>query len=171
MKTEDIQFKLEEIKFHLELLYAIEESGKSLTLINNPEKEASYLVSAVLNAFYSLTEMCGGKGNQYVKEFREIYPSIYAGSGKGGLRNTTVHVAHKRIDFSGYISPQNGRVNFHFKETPKLAPLEKSVGKVTLRFSPNFYLKINGEMVAIVDYFHEHLGALKKLVSRLGVQC
>lgn len=67
MKTEDIQFKLEEIKFHLELLYAIEESGKSLTLINNPEKEASYLVSAVLNAFYSLTEMCGGKGNQYVK--------------------------------------------------------------------------------------------------------
>ena len=167
MVSEDVEFKLEEVKFHIELLYAIQETGKSLTHINDPIKEASYLLSAVLNAFYSVTEMCGGKKINLVKEFRESNPKIYAGSGKGGLRNTTVHLSHKQIDFSGYVPPKAGMIKMNFKETPKLVPNKYQDGVLHLNFTTIFYIEICDELISVVDFCNEHLKLLEKFVSKL----
>lgn len=165
--AEDVEFKLEEVKFHIELLYAIQETGKSLTHINDPMREASYLLSAILNAFYSVTEICGGKRVDLIKEFKDRHPEIYAGSGKGGLRNTTVHMTHKQIDFSGYVPPKAGEVNFNFKDTPKLVPSNVQDGVINLNFTTIFYINICDELISVVDFCDEHLSHLKKLVGKL----
>jgi hypothetical protein len=52
----DASIKLKEAQFFIELLEALEKRGDSLTNVAPPKEEASFLLSAILNSFYSVTE-------------------------------------------------------------------------------------------------------------------
>ena len=165
---QDIDFKINESKFHIELLEVIVKSGKTLTHQKSTEEEASYILSAILNAFYSVTELSGGNKNIKVKEFKDNHPIIYAGSGKGGLRNTTVHVSHVKIDHSGYKPPKGDAVNLNFRETPKLIMEQESQqdkNSVTLRFTPDFYIEVQGELKNVIDLCTQHLYELENFIK------
>jgi hypothetical protein len=165
-----IKDKLEEVKFFLELFDALEQRGQSLTNTNTVEREASFIFSAILNSFYSVTELAKDDGakKEEVQTFKIAHPLIYAGSGKGGLRNTTVHVKHIVIDHAGYIPPKGNEVNINFKKTPKLVQekKDKEVG-IVLKFTPYFYIEINKEMKRIMAVVENHFSELRKFVASL----
>lgn len=162
--------KLDETKFFLELFDALEQRGKPLTNNNSIEREASFIFSAILNGFYSITELAKDNGTKKtdVQNFKNNHPIIYAGSGKGGLRNTTVHVKHVDIDHSGYIPPKSNAVNFNLKETPKLIQDERNnTGGVVLNLTPYFYIEVNGVMKRVMELADSHYSELKKFVAAL----
>jgi len=165
---QDINFKIKESKFHIELLETLEQSGKTLTHQNSTEEEASYILSAILNAFYSVTELSGENKDLKVKTFKNQFPSIYAGVSKGGLRNTTVHVSHVKIDHSGYIPPSGGEVNFNMRPTPKLiVDAKKDTTSVDFNFTPNFYIKVDGKLKNVIEFCTQHLHALETFVKTI----
>ncbi|WP_273024176.1 hypothetical protein [Rheinheimera sp.] len=168
LNIDDVRFKLEEAKFHIELLYLIQKTGASLTHINSPEKEASYLFSAILNAFYSVIEVGGFKSSLHVKNFKSLHPLIYAGSGKGGLRNTSVHVRHIQVEHGTYPKPTKGPVVLRFGVSPKLAMQDKTQGVVNLRFEKIFHVELDNELVPIAEFCNEHLKQLTEFVDSLG---
>ena len=163
----DIEEKLNEAKFFLELFDTLEKRSDSLTNNFSIEAEASYILSAILNSFYSVTELAGGKQNPKVKSFRyKEHPSIYAGSGKGGLRNTTVHVRHISADHLGYIPPKGDSINFNMKRTAKLVE-EQQNNKAGIAFNigPYFYLKIGGKYQRITELLESHFKELKTFIN------
>ena len=165
--TKDVNFKLEEASFHIELLYLIQKSRKSLTHIDDPLKEASYLFSAILNAFFSATEILKGKNKPLVAEFKRSHPEIYARAKDGGLRNKTVHTEHVEVKYLNKLPPTRGIVVLRFSESPKLSKGEQSKGVVKLRFERVIYVTINGNSVSAVDFCTIHLSKLKCLADRL----
>jgi hypothetical protein len=138
-----------------------------ITHINDPEKEASYLFSAILNAFYSVTEICGGNSSLLVKNFKSIYPLIYSGSGKGGLRNTSVHVRHIQVEHKKYSKPARGTLVLRFGVNPKLTLPDEGQGVLKLRFEKVFHVEINNELVPIAEFCNEHLKQLAGFVDSL----
>jgi hypothetical protein len=86
--------KLEEAQFFLELLDALEQRQRPLTHAGDTAKEASYLFAAILNSFYSVTEVMKKEGipATTVKDFKDKYLEIY-GHGTGE-RAKTVHIHH-----------------------------------------------------------------------------
>ncbi|MET4000494.1 hypothetical protein [Marinobacterium sp. MBR-109] len=111
--------KLAEARFFLELLDALESRNSPLTRDATCEKEASYLLSAILNALYSALEQAKPIiGVDALKKYKDENTSIF--KGKGGLRNITVHDRHVSPDFSGYIPPAPNAVNFDMRAKPKL---------------------------------------------------
>ncbi|WP_134057949.1 hypothetical protein [Rheinheimera aquimaris] len=161
----DARFKLEEAAFHIELLYLIQKSGASITHIGNLEKEASYLFSAILNAFYSVTEICGSKTSMQVRNFKNLYPLIYSRSEKGGLRNTSVHVRHIQVENNIYAKPAKGTVVLRFGVSPKLSMPDFTHGVVKLRFEKVFHIEIDNELLAIAEFCNEHLKQLTDFVD------
>lgn len=148
MDIKSYRLKISEANFFLELITALEKRGNSLTHHDNPDEEASFLLSAVLNTLYSATEMLGGKQEPMVKKFRESHPLFYAGSGKGGLRNTTVHVTHVEAASLGRLPQKSpGSVRLNFERTPKLIQEKAtSQGRLTLNFTPIFVVEIDGQI-------------------------
>jgi len=163
---QDVQFKIKEIKFHIELLDVIVQNSTTLTHQESTEEEASYILSAILNSFFSVTELLGGWDNNEVKIFKDEHPVIYANSNRGGLRNTTVHVSHVKINHVGYIPSSN----FNFRHTPKLI-LEKELKEnkdvVTFNFTPDFYIEIEGKLVNIIDFCTQHLYKIERLAKEI----
>lgn len=162
--------KLEEAKFFLELFDALEQRGKPLANNSSIEREASFIFSAILNGFYSVTELAKNNGtrNADVQTFKDNHPLFYAGSGRGGLRNTTVHVKHIDIDHAGYIPPKGDTINFNFKDTPKLIRDEKAnEDGVVLKFTPYFYIEVNGDMKRVMELANNHYYEIKKFVATL----
>ena len=112
----DANIKLKEAHFFIELLEALEKRGDSLTNIAPPIRGGFFLLSAILNSFYSVTEhvnqyikVLTGKENDYklkaqqVSDFRNKFKFFYEFC--KGIRNTTVHIKHKEIDDQGYKPP------------------------------------------------------------------
>ena len=145
--------KLDEAKFFLEMFHTLEKR-ESLTYDFKIQEEASFLLSAILNSFYSVTEIAKDDGIRRtdVDNFKNSHPLFYSGSGKGGLRNTTVHVKHISPDHSGYIPPKGDAVNFSLKKRPKIVKeMETDQNKLHFKMRPYFYLDVNGKFNRIME--------------------
>lgn len=130
--------KLKKAEFFIELFVATQEKGESLTHDASLLEEASYLCSAIMNAFCSALDQWRSKTNNEVayKEFVSRFQEIYAHSHHGGWRSSTVQVQHLPIAHSGYIPPEGGQVHLVFLHPPKLSDREKRKGSVDLVFHP-----------------------------------
>lgn len=158
----DVETKLQEAKFFLELLDALEQRGNSLTSVASAKEEASFLLSAILNSFYSVTEHAKAiVGAERVKQFKSKFPLFYAG--KEGLRNITVHQKHIGTDHEGYIPPAGDRVRIDFRSEPKLIKQNKIPGRLV--FVPYYYVIINNELVRIIELCYDHYYQLQKFVK------
>lgn len=159
----DLRNKINEARFFMELINVIELSGKTLTHQKTTEEEVSYLLSAILNTFYSITEIAGGKDNKNVLDFRVNNMTIYGHSSNGGLRNTTVHVSHIGIDHAGNVPSST----FIFTQKPKLVIEEENLKpeKNVSKFNPNFYIKINDKLTDVFELCFSHLLVLEKFLK------
>lgn len=157
----DANIKLKEAHFFIELLEALEKRGDSLTNVAPPKEEASFLLSAILNSFYSVTEHAKSIITvDKVQAFKESFPLFY--KGKQGLRNMTVHEKHVEIDHEGYVRPV-GKVDFSFRPEPKL--IQHKTGSTKLSFVTSFYLEVDGELKRITELCYEHYYELCRFVK------
>lgn len=158
--------KIGEAAFFIELLKALEERGsESLSHQRTKSEEASYLFSAILNAFYSCTAILL-EGNSRLKpaiaDFRASYPGIYRS--ETGERAKTVHIAHVHPAGSNYVPPGAKKINLIFRSTPRPAPKRRSTD---LRFTPEFqiYVEVDRAHHRALAYFEEHLSTLKQFLD------
>lgn len=160
--------KLDEAAFFIELFEATQERVESLTRNVSLEEEASFLFSAVLNAFYSAIEQWRShiKDKAAYHAFVENNPEIYSHSHKGGWRSTTVHVSHVRISYAGYIPPKGGEVNLEFVPPPKLASPKILNDEVDLKFAPYYYVDYRGQRREVAALSREHLSELRDFMEQ-----
>jgi hypothetical protein len=166
----DIQPKLREARFFLELLEALEKRTDSLTNLEAPVEEASFLLSAVSNAFYSALDQWKKQNKSKQKQYQEFsrkYPEIYGSDQQNGWRNTTVHVNHVQASTAGYIPPRGDAVNFDFRQKPKLVPNDPPE-MVSLRMGPRFYFAHQGKEIHALEYCYQHLYALQNFLRGNG---
>ena len=156
--------KLEEAKFFLELLDALDQRSRPLTHSADAAKEASFLFAAVLNSFYSATAIMQESEHIDTKPFTDAHPEIYARAKNGGERAKTVHIAHTDTAFSGYIPPPGDAVNLDFRKTPLLVVEARVPGRVDLVLGPGHYMRIelHDKLVDVCDFCHAHYYQLKK---------
>ncbi len=159
--------KLNEAAFFIELFAATQERGESLTRSADLITEASFLFSAIMNAFYSALDQwkAATKDQTAYKAFVAKYPEIYSHSHFGGWRSTTVHVQHMSISHSGYIPSKGGQVDLVFSHSPKLAVKVSNKGSVDLHFHPLYYVDYRGELKEVIAFSSEHLSELAKLLE------
>lgn len=163
--------KIEEARFFVELIEALEERGESLTHDADPASEASFLFAAALNAFYGAAVMLyetEGRSREAVRHFMGTHPDVY-GHGEG-TRAITVHKRHVETTTVGYIRPPANQANAFFSKRPKLAPaLEPGVFVVGRGY---FYIVLSpsGREVRIRDFCLEHLGAICQFRRSLGIE-
>jgi hypothetical protein len=145
--------KLAEARFFLELLDALESRSSSLTNNASRQEESSYLLSAILNAFYSALEQAKPiAGVEAIKEYKLTHPVIF--NSKEGLRNITVHERHIGSDHEGYIPPAGNSINFDFRPKPKLiteTETESNPLEINLAASTNHYVEIGGALIGITE--------------------
>ncbi|MCB1764445.1 MAG: hypothetical protein KDJ22_00075 [Candidatus Competibacteraceae bacterium] len=163
----DTDIKLQEALFFIELLEALEKRNDSLTNIADPEREASFLLSAILNSFYSTTELLKETiGNEEVNNFRKMFPLLYNRADKNGeqkgLRNLTVHVKHVEIDYKGFIRK---KAKLDFRREPKLTKKKGGSCIGSLNFTHYFYLMFDGELERITDLCYQHYNQLRLFVE------
>jgi hypothetical protein len=159
--------KLTEAAFFIELFEATQERKESLTYNGSREEEASFIFSAILNAFYSALDQWRSvtkKDTQY-KHFVNNYPEIYSHSHYGGWRSTTVHVRHISISHTVYAPQKNGKVNLNFQVSPKLAEANTSENQVNLNFSPRYSVEYRGELHEVAAFSRFHLRELTELMQ------
>ena len=160
--------KLREAEFFIELVEATQERVESLTRSATLEEEASFLFSAILNAFYSALEQCREriKDKAIYHSFVDRFPEIYAHSHKGGWRSTTVHVRHVPISYAGYVPPSGGEVELIFSPPPKLASPEVIQDQVDLKSVPYYYVDYRGKRHEIAAFASEHLHQLRAFMEQ-----
>lgn len=165
------RLKLQEAAVFLELMHALQLRGESLTNCADASREASFLFSAVMNAFYSAVEILRANGVD-TKAFRLAHPEVYADGSKGGMRARTVHLAHVDTSHSGYIPPPGDQVNMYLRPAPKLVPdLKPEAGKgVHLVFRAEHYVMIEllGRQVQALDFCTEQYGHLAGFLDSVG---
>ena len=162
----DANIKLKEAHFFIELLEALEKRGDSLTNVAPPIEEASFLLSAILNSFYSTIELLKDiVGKEQIAKFKSSFPIFYNRADKDGdqpgLRNLTVHVRHVEVDHEGY-KPPIGRVNLNLRQEPKL--IQRKTG-VNLNLAPYFYLMVDNDLKRMTELCYEHYYELCKFVK------
>lgn len=155
--------KLEEARFFLELLDALDQRRRPLTRTGDSAKEASFLFAAVLNSFYSAVAIMRDEEGIDVKSFTDSHPEIYARAKDGGERAKTVHVKHTDTAFSGYIPPPANAVNCRFKATPSLVEEARVPGRLDATFGPDHYMFIDlrDRMENVTDFCYEHFNKLR----------
>ncbi len=156
--------KLSEAQFFIELLQSLEERSESLTHLEDPNLEASFLWAAILNAFYSTVEIMRVEGFD-TRDFKKLHPEIYADGSKGGERAKTVHISHSETSLAGYIPPRGDSVNLRFIRRSKLSDQRpKTPERVDLVFRPHYYFAVTHlqQQVHAVSFCLEHLAELKK---------
>lgn len=159
--------KLAEAAFFIELFEATQERTESLTRSSDLETEASYLFSAIVNAFYSALDQWRdpATNKKAREEFVKKNPEIYSHAHLGGWRSTTVHVQHIPITNAGYIPPKGGEVHLVFSAPPKLASKDIVEDRVDLKFSPCYYVEYKGELKEVVAFARAHLQNLTELIE------
>lgn len=164
--------KIEEARFFVELIEALEERGESLTHAADPASEASFLFAAALTSFYGAAVMLfetEGQSKEAVRNFMGRHPDIY-GHGEG-TRAITVHKRHVEITTTGYILPPGDQVNFYCTDPPKLAPPPPPPGHFV--FGGGYFYTVlspSGREVRIRDFCLEHLGAIRQFRTSLGIE-
>lgn len=163
--------KLTEARFFLDLFDVLEERKRSLTDVASSSEEASFLLSAILNALYSSLEQAKPAiGVEAVVKYKSEHAKIFRGN--GGLRNITVHERHVGVDFSGYIPSLGNAVNFDLRLTPKLvkeAEAARSPGIVNISLGPDFYVEVDGNLVNISDLCYQQYYSLRNFLHAHGL--
>lgn len=155
--------KLREAKFFIELLHALEERGHALSNHATPAQEASYLFSAILNAFYSALVIVEESSKVHATEFRAAHKEIYAHAKKDGVRAVTVHKQHVPVTHSGYIPPAGNNVILPFRDKPKLVP-EAKLGDLTFKSLHYVCLPRDWSIVHALEFCEEHYPHLERFV-------
>ncbi|CCF96930.1 hypothetical protein B7R78_0009680 [Ralstonia solanacearum] len=160
--------KLDEAKFFLELLDALETRKRPLTNQQNAAREVSYLLSAFLNAVYSALEQAKPTiGEDAIKEYKDTHRTLLGGK---GIRNMTIHEEHVDVSHSGYVPPPGNAVNFDFRQTPRLIQEEQErTSSVNLRFGPSHYIEYEGKLVHVTDLCSKQLYELLAFFITHGV--
>lgn len=161
------QDKLREARFFLELLEALEQRTESLSNLEAPIEEAGFLLSAILNSFYSALDQWRKRNPSRQKEYQEFsrkFPEIYGSDQQGGWRSINVHVAHVWPSTAGYIPPLGDAVNFDFRRRPKLVPIDPP-GQVNIRMGPSFYFSHQGKEIHALEHCYFHLYALQNFLG------
>lgn len=156
--------KLTEAAFFLKLLEALELRNESMTHENSREVEASFLFSAVLNAFYSaLHQWKKNAGNHAAYEaFKKEHPEIHASSQQHGWRNLTVHEAH--VPISGVRTvPTFGLEAAYRVQASKLAQNEDTLFAPIQVHLTQFCVEYRGQSKPLLEFCSQHLAALKQL--------
>jgi len=156
--------KLKEAEFFLELLDALDHRKRSLTCIADPAQEASFLFSAILNAFYSAVVIMRDEEDVDVKDFVNENPEIYDRAKNGGQRAKTVHVSHTMPAVSGYIPPQGNKVTLDLRRTPLLVEEARDPRTIDLPLGPNHYMYISlkDESVEVAEFCYKHFYKLRE---------
>lgn len=159
--------KLREAEFFLRLLETLETKGDPLVQDFSVIDEVTFTLSAVLNAFYSVTEHLKLRENdsdsaserkhkrerkEAVIAFKKRHPIIF--DSNIGLRNLTVHERHIVPSPERYVPPIGNRVDFVFSE-----PATQSTNLV---FRAEYYVEIGGEQLHIISLCRDHYAALLK---------
>jgi len=158
--------KLREAEFFLELLDALEKGGKPLSNLEAPGEEASFLLSAITNAFYSALDQwrkAHPKKDKAYQRFVRDHPEIYGHSKIGGWRNKTVHELHVSTSFEGYKPPPGDQVALAMRPTPKILK-EECDESLSLSFAPYFYFEFQGKQLHAVDWCYQHLHVLRTFI-------
>lgn len=161
--------KFDEASFYLDLMDTVEIKRSALTKNRSAEQEFSYLLSAFLNACYSVTEHL--KSNALlvskIKEFRSLHPVFYSSSHDGGLRNQSTHLKPVKPAHDGYIPPPGSNVILRFRSQgePYIPPAPGE--PINLNFSSgSFYLSTQSQQNSICDLCAVHLGEIKKFIEQ-----
>ncbi len=158
------QLKIEEAQFFLELLDTLDKRNQALTHIGETSKEASFLFSAVLNAFYSAMAIMRDEEGIDVKSLVDNNPEIYARAKNGGERAKTVHVSHTLPSHSGYIPPRGDQVNFDLRETPIMIQETIKPGEVNFTLGANhyMYIQLREKLVDVTEFCYEHYYTIRE---------
>jgi len=156
--------KLEEAQFFLELLDALEKRKRPITNDATASQEASYLLSAILNALYSALEQSKPiLGVDMVKSYKAARPSLFGGQ---GFRNITIHERHIEVDHSGYIPT----VNFSLHKTPRLISEEQDASKDTIFYiGSTHYIEVDGKLIHIATLCFKQFYELREFFITHGV--
>lgn len=154
--------KLKEAEFFLELLDALDERKRPLTRVADTAQEASYLLSAILNAFYSAVVIMRDEEKIDVEEFVAANPEIYARADRGGERARTVHVSHTLPAFSGYLPPKLD-APLYMRKTPVLVEEAQIPGRMDVVFGPNHYIYValKGRNIEVCEFCYDHFCKLR----------
>jgi hypothetical protein len=156
--------KLEEARFFLELLDALDLRGRPLTHVDDTAKEASFLFTAILGSFYSTIAILRDEEGIDVSSFKTAHAEIYARAKDGGERAKTVHVRHTDVAFSGYIPPKWNEVNFDLRKTPALVTESRRGGRADFVLGPHhyMYIELRGKPEPVGQFCYEHYYLLKE---------
>ncbi len=161
----NVAMKLAEARFFLELLDALESRNLSLTNNASCQEESSYLLSAILNAFYSALEQAKPiAGVEAIKEYKLAHPIIF--NSKEGLRNITVHERHIGSDHEGYIPPAGNSISFDFRPKPKLTTeTESNPLKINISAGVNHYVEVGGILIDITELCFKQYYFLRRFLQ------
>jgi hypothetical protein len=159
--------KLEEAQFFLELLDALEQRQHPLTHAGDKAKEASYLYSAILNAFYSVCDMMRRREGfaAETEAFMQAHPEIYK-YGKGE-RAKTVHIRHIDTAHSGYHWTAGNDF-----DAPRVKPIlirEREIpGRVDFYIGPINYMDIEllDTRVPVTKFCFDHFYILRNFHAK-----
>ena len=158
--------KLDEARFFLELLHALEVRGSTLTNNASAAEEASYLFSAILNSFYSVIAILQESGID-VRSFKKEHVEIYGRITDRGVRAMTVHKEHVPMGLSGYVPPVR-KVDLWFRRKPKLVSSpQPGRSSVNFKVTERHYVLLprNWSLVNALDYCEDHYQALAAFVQ------
>ena len=153
------QAKLREARFFLTLMKELERSGQPLVERDQVRDEMAFLLSALLNSLYAVTEHLKAVVDlEAVKNFKTQHPLIFGS--KLGLRNLTVHERHVAPSSRTYI-PTNGGANLVFSQ-----PRAESADLV---FRAEYYFEPEGESAHIVSLSSSVLASLESFAGVHGI--
>ncbi|MGE6568129.1 hypothetical protein ACQKE9_06175 [Shewanella vesiculosa] len=161
--------KFDEANFYLDLMDIVEDKRNALTRNRSVVQEFSYLLSAFLNACYSITEHLKSNASlvSKIKEFRSLHPLFYSSSHDGGLRNKATHLKPVKPALDGYISPPGNNLIFRFRRQsePYIAPAPGE--PISISFSSgSFYFSTESQQNSICDICAVHLGEINKFIEQ-----
>lgn len=161
--------KLKEASFFIELLAALELRSDTLTNQGTAVEEASFLFSAIFNAFYQCVDAMrdATRTSKSAQSALEAFEARYADLYRRSVmeRATVMHKARvvpaglNNTPAAGPSSPSGARPD------PKLSPLKSGRRSTDLRAQDHYqiYIQSGAGMERAVDYFEIHLVALRGL--------
>jgi hypothetical protein len=152
--------KLREAQFFLRLLNQLEAVNVPLLAGGVRRDEFAFVLSGLLNAFYSATEhLKVNAGTEAVRSFKKHHPIIF--DSRTGLRNLTVHERHVSPALTHYVPPKGNAVNLVFRE--------KATRSTDLRFRSEYYVNTQDAAVHINSVCREQYAALIAFAASHGV--
>lgn len=158
--------KLDEATMFLNLMRNTEVTRTPLLPSCGIDAQFSYLLSAYLNACYSVIAYMKEDGEHKLaaEHFRKQHPDFYANHRDGGWRTQAIHFAPVVPKHDGYIPPPGNQVNFYFGGKIHTTPRGDAVNFD--RSEPGaYYFTTESPQNSICDICTTHLTALRSFVE------